>query len=59
MEVYLKNLCSNTLALRYRAIHDLAQLTLDTLETQKVSYAFKAWQIRSVCYFSDYVLAVI
>ncbi|XP_076801015.1 brefeldin A-inhibited guanine nucleotide-exchange protein 3-like isoform X1 [Clavelina lepadiformis] len=49
MEQHLHNLFKSTTALRYRYIHDHVQLTLDTLDTQKVSYAFKAWQIREKC----------
>uniref|UniRef100_H2YT20 Mon2/Sec7/BIG1-like dimerisation and cyclophilin-binding domain-containing protein n=1 Tax=Ciona savignyi TaxID=51511 RepID=H2YT20_CIOSA len=45
----LKVLAQNTSSLRYRPIHDNVQLTLDTLETQKISYAFKGWQIREKC----------
>jgi len=46
MEQYLKLLAQNTVALRYKVIHENVNLALDTLATQKVSFAFKAWQIR-------------
>jgi len=46
MEHLLAKLLQNTLAIRHKKIHDKAQLVLDTLETQKVSFHFKPWQIR-------------
>ena len=48
MEANLKCLYQNTLPLRYKVLNEQIQLTLDTLETQKVSFAFKPWQIRYV-----------
>nr|CAB3258710.1 brefeldin A-inhibited guanine nucleotide-exchange protein 3-like [Phallusia mammillata] len=49
IEKHLKTLLQNTTATRYKLIYDHVQLALDTIETQKVSYAFKAWQIREKC----------
>ena len=46
MEVCLKELSENTKAIRHEKIHNHIQLALDTLDTQKLSFAFKGWQIR-------------
>uniref|UniRef100_F6V2W7 Mon2/Sec7/BIG1-like dimerisation and cyclophilin-binding domain-containing protein n=2 Tax=Ciona intestinalis TaxID=7719 RepID=F6V2W7_CIOIN len=49
IENHLKILAQSTSSQRYRPIYENVQLTLDTLDTQKLSYAFKGWQIREKC----------
>ena len=53
MEAVLKSVVVRSNELSLKSLVDRTHLVMDTIDTQKVTLAFKGWQIRSVCRFQE------